>query len=1318
MQNAAAIATWGSRWRPSDGAGDGGTFTIADPLAAGTAQGFLDHDSVTAIATPPERRRFRSLVRLVRGTLLIALVLLAVAVTILRTLVLPNADRFRDTVAYAIGQSLGQPVTLGPISGGWAGFRPWVMMRDVTVHDDEGRAALRLSRVQAIFGWSTLFMLEVRCRTLLLDGLDVTVRRDGQGRVSIGGIDWNPEAARGSFSDWFFDQPHVVVGDAALTWIDQTRDGEALRLEQVDLRFRNRGRGHRFQLVAAPPASFGPVLDLRGDFHEGGAPGLAHWTGRLYLHAPYLNLGKVRTWADLPLRFESGAGEVEAWIDVADARLREFTADLRLAGARATLAGEEGALDVAALQSRVGWRATGEGFEASLRRLSLGLADGARFPAADIVVRQRDAAGSRPPRLEVESDRIDLAPVVHFLNRLPVDARLREAVALHRPAGRLVDVAFWIETPADGRPRFSLSTGFDGLRFLPGGGLPGASGLSGRLSAGHQGGSLRLDSRDLEFVVPEVFEAPLAFDEVQAQASWRVGDEGLVVDVSRLAFANADLAGNAAGRFLRSVAAVNRLELEGGLTRAALPAGWRYLPRVAGARTRDWLRSALQGGVSEGGRFVIRGDLAAFPFRGGEGSFEVEAPVRDGEFAIGPSWPLIESINGTVAFRGAGMEINARGRILGARVTRATVSMADLDARDPVLKVSGEADGPTAEFLRYLDLSPVGAMMGNPGRGVRAQGGGNLRLGLTIPVRHPEDTAVSGSYGFASNRVEHLAGLPPLSRLQAVLEFTDTGVRVVNGTAEMLGGPVRFGVTTPAGGGVSVEARGRLVTARVPEPARPAWLEHLRGEADWRANAALRGGRIDLTLDSDLKGLAVDLPAPLGKAMADSVPLRLQGQVRDAQVVGSAAVGSRASAAFLLDTSADLPRLERATLAFGEAARLPPASGIVLEGRLERVLVDEWLPVMARLRAEPGTTIGGSALPLRVDLGMDALVLAGREFHEVRLSARGVADAWHAEVTGREVAGSIDWTPQGRGRLVGRFSRLHLPEVAPAGAGAASLQGQDLPEVDLTASAFRVGNLDLGALTLQALPSGAKWQLRKLDLQSPDGRISAEGSWQLERGRPLTQLALRVDARDVGRMLVRLGRPAAIAGGNARIAGVLEWEGSPARPDVASMSGRLSLEARQGRFLQIEPGIGKLFSVLSLQALPRRVSLDFKDVFSQGFAFDEVLANSTITRGLLRTADLRMSGPSAKVAMMGELDLVHETQDLEVRVVPSVSDSIALGTAVVNPVVGLVAFIVGKALNNPLDRAIGFEYHVSGTWDDPTVEKRRRAPPVPAQGPR
>jgi len=661
-RGAVAPAGWRRRRRAA---------TIADPLAAGTVQGFLDHDSVTAITSPQQRRRFGPLVRLVRGALVVAFVLLALAVTLLRTLVLPNADRFRETVAYAIGQSLGQPVTLGPISGGWAGFRPWVMIRDVTVHDDEGQAALRLSRVQAIFGWSTLFMLEVRCRTLSVDGLDVTVRRDAQGRVSIGGIDWNPDAARGSFSDWFFDQPHVVVGDAALTWVDQTRDGEPLRLEQVDLRFRNRGRSHRFQLVAAPPAALGSVLDLRGDFRDGGAPGLARWAGRMYLHAPYLNLGKVRTWVDLPLRFESGAGEVEAWIDVADARLRDFTADLRLAGARATIAGEEGALDVAALQARVGWRATADGFEAAMRRLSLALADGARFPAADIVVRQREAVGPRPARLEVESDRVDLAPVVHFLDRLPVDARLRDALARHQPAGRLVDLAFWMETTGEGGPRFALSTVFEGLRILPGAGWPGASGLSGRLSAGHQGGSLRLDSRNLGFLAPELFDQPLAFDELQAQASWRAGEEGLVVDVSRLAFANADFAGSAAGRFLRSPAGANRLELEGGLTRAGLAAVWRYLPRATGGRTRDWLRAALQGGVSDGARFVVRGDLAAFPFEGGDGLFEVEAGVREGVFAIGPGWPLIEDIGGTVVFRGAGMEINARGRILGARVTDA-----------------------------------------------------------------------------------------------------------------------------------------------------------------------------------------------------------------------------------------------------------------------------------------------------------------------------------------------------------------------------------------------------------------------------------------------------------------------------------------------------------------------------------------------------------------------------------------------------------------------------------------------------------------------
>ena len=168
--------------------------------------------------------------------------------------------------------------------------------------------------------------------------------------------------------------------------------------------------------------------------------------------------------------------------------------------------------------------------------------------------------------------------------------------------------------------------------------------------------------------------------------------------------------------------------------------------------------------------------------------------------------------------------------------------------------------------------------------------------------------------------------------------------------------------------------------------------------------------------------------------------------------------------------------------------------------------------------------------------------------------------------------------------------------------------------------------------------------------------------------------------------------------------------------DVPTLSGRLGLSAAKGRFVKVDPGIGKLLAVLSLQTLPKVVTLDFRDIFSQGFAFDQISGNADIVNGLARTHDFNMKGPAARVEMRGEVNLAGETQQLDVRIFPSLSDSVALGTALVNPVIGLGALVVQKALKDPLSHILSLEYHIAGTWTTPSVTKKKRetAPTVPA----
>ncbi len=188
-------------------------------------------------------------------------------------------------------------------------------------------------------------------------------------------------------------------------------------------------------------------------------------------------------------------------------------------------------------------------------------------------------------------------------------------------------------------------------------------------------------------------------------------------------------------------------------------------------------------------------------------------------------------------------------------------------------------------------------------------------------------------------------------------------------------------------------------------------------------------------------------------------------------------------------------------------------------------------------------------------------------------------------------------------------------------------------------------------------------------------------------------------------MLARLGHPGAVRRGTASLEGGLGWAGPPTTLDYGSLKGQLKLEAANGQFNKLEPGVGRLLGIVSLQSLPRRISLDFRDIFSEGFAFDSLKGSFAVTHGVMETRDLQIQGPAAKVLMNGSVDLARETQDLKVRVQPSVSETVATGVLLVNPAVGAAAWVMNKVFGNPLDKAFAFDYAVKGSWIEPTVEK-------------
>ncbi|MDO4724687.1 MAG: AsmA-like C-terminal region-containing protein, partial [Comamonadaceae bacterium] len=355
---------------------------------------------------------------------------------------------------------------------------------------------------------------------------------------------------------------------------------------------------------------------------------------------------------------------------------------------------------------------------------------------------------------------------------------------------------------------------------------------------------------------------------------------------------------------------------------------------------------------------------------------------------------------------------------------------------------------------------------------------------------------------------------------------------------------------------------------------------------------------------------------------------------------------------------------------------------------------------------------------------------------------------WVARLKARQARGTLEYHPDyldGTGLLRGKVAYLELPATLaepsegepdapqtaqqPSSAMPSWADVTHLPTVDLEIERLLFAQRDWGRVALQAVnqvQAGApsEWRINYLTVHTPQARLTAKGSWRdaKRQGQPSALLSgrKRMDMRftlemfDAGGLLARLGMPDVLQGGQGQLDGRLSWSGSPLKLDLPSLGGALHLQVRRGQFLQASAGAARLLGVLSLQALPRRLSLDFRDVFSSGFAFDLIQGDVRLEGGQARTNNLQMKGVNAGVLLEGVADLVAETQDIQVVVVPELDAMTAsLVATAINPAVGAGTLLAQFFLSKPLAESAARQFHIHGTWSEPQVERLAR--PAAAQ---
>ena len=1245
----------------------------------------------------------------------------------LRYAVLPGIGNYKAEIEAAASRALGLQIGIGRIEARWQGLNPDLVLDRVSVADREGHPVFALNRVEAVLSWESLLRLRLKLALLAFEHPVLHVRRGVDGRISIAGLTTEGERDPAAL-EWLLAQSHIRVRDATVVWDDRQRQAPPLVLEDVQFGLDNRGQRHRLGLSAVPPGALADRIELRGEL-KGDLPTALH-TGqfgelaaRLFVQLDYADLAGWKPWIDYPVPLPRGRGALRLWgeLDEGSGRL---TADLALEELRVRLGQKLPELDLASLRGRIEARYRPGEWMLAGRRIELQTDDGVRIAPSDFRIDWRDEVASGHVEGRIHASFLDLGALAHLAAHLPFDPATRRLLQTYQPQGRIAELKASWTLHDEQLQRYALKASFDRLGLRPEAYFPGAQGLSGQVDMNERGGDLALDASRAQLSLPAVFPvADIPFDTLKARVNWRIRNEAagpqVQVQLERLDFSSPDATGSARGTYLNDGSGPGIIDLAARIDRADGRAVWRYMPHAVNADTRQWLRRGIVSGRGHDARLILKGNLRDFPFRDPAlGQFNVSARASDVRIDYAPGWPVIEHVDADMNF-GIGMKVAAqRGEILGARLSGVTVVIPDFEAHDELLKVSGRAEGPTADFLRFIEQSPVAAKIDHFTEGMKAVGDGTLDLHLDLPLRRIADTRLRADYAFRNNQLQVVPGLPPLTQVNGRLQITESSVQARDIEGRAFGGPFRVQVRNQ-GPRVGIQAAG---TAAIQDVSRHfGWplLDRLSGSTGWKANIDIRQRQASVVVESDLLGISSPLPEPLNKNATMALPLRVERSAPDASreqyriTLGKMAQG-------LIVRRGE--QWERGVFSVGEPDLRLPERGLAVRVAAPVIDADAWRSHFPGEAANGNGSPAEGGLPLQtVSLKTATLRLLERDYHQVDVHLRPRDGGWQIGIQTREAVGDLFWRGSGEGWVEGSFRRLSVQPGAEAEAGG---NGQtlidSLPGMSLSVDQFLLGDKALGRLNLRARNDKGAWRLERLELQNPEGSLRGQGVWEKPRqkgGAHHTALEFELQARDAGKLLDRLGYPEGLRRGTARLTGQLQWNGALTAIDYASLSGQMRLEAAHGQFNKLEPGVGKLLGLISLQSLPRRLTLDFRDIFSDGLAFDSVEGRFAVRRGILQTqGPLQIRGPAAQIQITGETDLRLETQQLDVLVRPELSTLTTIGATLINPVAGAVSLIAGAAGQSPLNRLFSYRYRVTGTWSDPVVEKTSGSPPAAAEG--
>jgi uncharacterized protein (TIGR02099 family) len=1022
---------------------------------------------------------------------------------------------------------------------------------------------------------------------------------------------------------------------------------------------------------------------------------------------------------------QAGHGGAQAWLDWKAGKLTRALARINIDDL--TLSDGHAAAQLGALHGLVDLRA---------------LADGHQLRWADddggAMVLAAHQLGTPQARVGLAARRWQLAPWLPLLALRPGTNPALAQWLGHGRARALVSGAAVRWNQRDGLR--ALRVDFTDAAIDPAGKLPGVSALHGSVRGDAQALVLSVPGQASTLRMPGTFREPLVLTRLAGTLALWQHDDAWTLGIDALDVAGADYAAQVRGELAFPVGGGAPVaDLYASVPHAAVTAAKAFWPLGSmSPATIAWLDRALVAGRIDDAQAVMRGNLADWPFAQHQGRFEARVPIRGLTLDYGAGWPQAEGVDVVAEFVNNSLHAQASGHALGVRAEQAVADIADFGAAPLLLAVRGSGRG--AEVMRFVRQSPLGSRQAATLGKLALGGSASFDFNLQLPLHDDGEPQLAGTAQLHGADLRAPEWKLDLQQLDGALRFDAHGVQADAVRARFRGQPatLALAIGTVAGhedSTVWAQLRGVWPLADlVRDYPSLAWIgQAASGSSDFSIGYSLAAGQASapaaqqLLIDSSLRGTALDLPAPLHKGADTALPLQVSlGLPIDGSDV-QINVGEVARVHLRL---ADASRPLAGVLAFG--AQMPqelPAQGLRIRGHAANLDVTGWIQRTA------GGGDGADEGPLVQDIRVSADQASwfGSPLGAMRIDADMHGDVLDATIEGAAIAGSVSVPGKALARqgVTGRLKHLYWPKEAAKPAPSATARSAPppsvavksapplpednpaatginpaaLPPLHLWVGDLRLGDARLGEARLETWPTAEGMHIEQLRALSRDVQITASGDWNGSAQDSHTRMRVSFSAEDLGAMLGAFGFEGLVQGGRTHDQLDARWPGSPTALSLANMDGTLSVKVEDGRIPEAaSPGVGRLLGLVSLAELPRRMTLDFGDVFGKGLAFDTITGDFRLADGNASTSNLTIVGSAAHIGISGRTGLRARDYDQEVLVIPRVGNSLPLVGAVVGGPVGAAAgFAVQSLLGKGLNKVASARYRITGPWSKPVM---------------